>query len=245
MRIVPLLLLFALLAGCSVQKRKYMKGYYVDRQGAVKRTQAITAEKRSYAPVLVSAAKSNEQVVEAAPVPPDSCDLITMLDGKVERARVMEVTPTEIRYKSCTYLAGPVYVVYRNKVSHITYPNGERYDVTPQPPAVPSQREPAQEPASIGPPALPPPPPPYVERTTDPGAVAALILIFLGVLVFLVLSMLGGVLLYVVSLTLAIGALNRIGRNPRTLKGKGTATVAIVFALLALFISIMFVVSVL
>jgi hypothetical protein len=52
------------------------------------------------------------------------CDTIVMRDGTEIKAKVVEITPTEIKYKYCNNINGPTYVIYRYNASYIKYPNG-------------------------------------------------------------------------------------------------------------------------
>ncbi|MHB8258882.1 MAG: hypothetical protein ACYDCN_09585 [Bacteroidia bacterium] len=52
------------------------------------------------------------------------CDTLIMRDGTEIKAKVTEVTPTEIKYKYCNNIDGPTYVVNRYLVSYIKYRNG-------------------------------------------------------------------------------------------------------------------------
>jgi len=51
-------------------------------------------------------------------------DMIILRDGNVIEAKVMEVSPTEIRYKRPDHLDGPVRVIYTANVLSIRYENG-------------------------------------------------------------------------------------------------------------------------
>jgi len=51
-------------------------------------------------------------------------DLIVLRDGNIIEARVLEVSPTEIRYKRFDHLDGPTYVVLAINVLSIRYENG-------------------------------------------------------------------------------------------------------------------------
>jgi len=58
-------------------------------------------------------------------------DIITMRNGDEIRAKVTELTPTEIRYKRFENLEGPTVVARRAEVFAITYENGTRELINP------------------------------------------------------------------------------------------------------------------
>ena len=60
-------------------------------------------------------------------------DLIFLRDGDIIEAKVMELSPTEIRYKRFDHLEGPTVVIPANNVLSIRYENGtvERINAVP------------------------------------------------------------------------------------------------------------------
>ena len=52
-------------------------------------------------------------------------DVITLKDGTNFQAKILEVTPSEIKYKKYSNLEGPVFVVNKTDVLSIRYENGE------------------------------------------------------------------------------------------------------------------------
>jgi len=58
-------------------------------------------------------------------------DLIIMRDGNIIEAKVMEISPTEIRYKRSDHLDGPTIVISAANVLSIRYENGTSEIVTP------------------------------------------------------------------------------------------------------------------
>ena len=69
-------------------------------------------------------------------------DLIVLRDGTIIEAKVVEISPTEIRYKRFDHLDGPTIVIPASEVLSIRYENGsvERFETAPAeaapPPAV-------------------------------------------------------------------------------------------------------------
>ena len=56
----------------------------------------------------------------------EECDIITMKNGNDIRAKVLEVSITEIKYKDCGNLDGPTFTIAKKDVFMIKYPNGSR-----------------------------------------------------------------------------------------------------------------------
>jgi len=63
-------------------------------------------------------------LVVASVFPIYAQDLIILRDGNVIEARVIEISPTEIRYRRINHLDGPVIVILRTDVLSIRYENG-------------------------------------------------------------------------------------------------------------------------
>lgn len=61
----------------------------------------------------------------------DECDLIIMKDGSEVKAKVTEITSTEIKYKKCENLNGPVISIMKSQVFMIKYPNGTKDIINP------------------------------------------------------------------------------------------------------------------
>lgn len=139
MRYLFCVLLFLFLFSCTVQKRLYNKGFYISTSrnkvvksetkttylnkqnkpeiGANTNQAKIESELKNDESKLLSNVNSNEN---------DSCDLIIFRDGTEERARVIEISRKEVKYKRCDFENGPVYVAGRSEVFMIKYANGTR-----------------------------------------------------------------------------------------------------------------------
>lgn len=143
---VAILSLFILL-GCSVQKRKYQKGYYLawKKPAAVQKAlssqhklpAAAAAKQQPATPALQeitrqlssvsSAPATTAQRREKKPVQADDpCDEIIFKDGRELKGKVTEITQTEIKYRKCDMPDGPVYVVKKTEVFMIRYANGSK-----------------------------------------------------------------------------------------------------------------------
>jgi hypothetical protein len=69
--------------------------------------------------------KSGVKVIsQNAPELVDSCDVIILKSGVQIRAKVLEIGLSEIKFKKCSYLEGPIIVVSNADVYRIQYANG-------------------------------------------------------------------------------------------------------------------------
>lgn len=52
-------------------------------------------------------------------------DIIVLNSSDSIKAKILEVTPTEVKYKKMNYLDGPTFVTYKSDIRTITYGNGD------------------------------------------------------------------------------------------------------------------------
>ncbi len=52
-------------------------------------------------------------------------DVIVLNNTSSIEAKILEVTPTEVKYKKLNYLDGPTFVIYKSDIRTITYGNGD------------------------------------------------------------------------------------------------------------------------
>ena len=150
---LTLLLPILLLLSCSVQKRKYQKGFYVNwhkNAGSQENKATLKPVKRVLATATIEPieAISKTQVVglkedntkldlekelsfkpkktSLKSIPNDSCSTILFRNGDEVKAQVIELTSTEVKYKKCSLEDGPLYVSRKSEIFMITYPNGVR-----------------------------------------------------------------------------------------------------------------------
>lgn len=64
---------------------------------------------------------------------PDSCDNIVMQNGSEIRAKVVEITPSEVKYKRCDHLTGPTITVAKSEIFLIQYANGKSEQISTRP----------------------------------------------------------------------------------------------------------------
>lgn len=60
-------------------------------------------------------------------------DIITFRDGKSVKAKVLEITQTEIKYKRFSNLDGPLYTINKNTVTQIQYKGGDIEEFSNEP----------------------------------------------------------------------------------------------------------------
>ncbi len=142
-----------LFQSCTIEKRRYLGGYYVHRQNnipsktfksvtnlegspvfikQVKQTIEVAdlKEKDLKKTLLASADKKKQPVIPykqiTLPVIGDSCDTIVLRNNVEMKAKVLEITPKIIRYKHCDNPNGPTYNIAINEVAMIKYKNGTK-----------------------------------------------------------------------------------------------------------------------
>ncbi len=141
---------FILLLSCSVQKRKYQKGFYVSNlkhkkqeQGksvsnlktesgnltlktnpihsAVTEVEIISASAENTVPAIIP---SHFKLINSNP---DSlCDRIILKNGDESMVKILEITPNDVKYKKCDSPDGPLYVVKKADVFMVQYANGTK-----------------------------------------------------------------------------------------------------------------------
>ena len=146
--ILPLIILIS----CSVQKRKYQKGFYVSNHKQQKHVQKNVSGKQkketendnlisktntlqtyNSLDIDLSASLNNKTISLAKVHLPlltnenDSlCDILVLKNGDEVKAKVLEISPIEIKYKKCNMPEGPLYVVKKSDVFMIKYANGTK-----------------------------------------------------------------------------------------------------------------------
>jgi hypothetical protein len=137
-----------LLQSCSVEKRRYTSGYNLQwKKGNntlqfQKSDENITQVKNENKKVktipsseevsvictksfgLLTASSEKKKGIILLAVDSTGCDTLIMRDETEIKVKVIEITPTEIKYKYCDHINGPTYVLYRYNVSYIKYANG-------------------------------------------------------------------------------------------------------------------------
>ncbi|MDI1353467.1 MAG: DUF4190 domain-containing protein [bacterium] len=156
-----------LLVSCSVQQRKYQKGFYVSRvhhnnskqdsrsatapsnkthyHGDQKKDiQLTTGDREQLAgadilPIHVDPKKAQTGTIS----PPDSCDVLLFKDGSELLAKVFEIGSDAVKYKRCDNLNGPSYLTRKEDLFMIKYANGTKEVM--KSPAVTENKQPVYE----------------------------------------------------------------------------------------------------
>jgi len=154
---------------CTVQKRHYRKGYFV--QGPQKKKASnppsnhicLTQikpelfEKKTHTAFITPFQASSPDVLASTnktfflwknSVDSVHCDSLYLKDGSVIAAKVTEINIKDVRYKLCDFMDGPDYLVEKFRVSAIRFSNGKLEEFNEPPPPV-LQKKPLPGDASI------------------------------------------------------------------------------------------------
>jgi hypothetical protein len=146
MRFWLLLFSIALLCSCSVQKRKYQKGFYFSGKQSSKnnrqeRIAVAPQQKREVPvnePVIFAEQLTASAMQETGPdlksftqkkvlvLNPDTCDKIVFRDGKEIRAKILEIGTEEVKYRKCDMVDGPLFVSRKADLFMINFANGTK-----------------------------------------------------------------------------------------------------------------------
>lgn len=237
-----------LIVSCSVQKRHYQKGFYISRDASVP-TKSPAAKKQVNAslpdPAYLSAdAKTGQQDLSLASnkvlisMPQeDSCDVIIFRDGTELLTRIIEVSSSEVRYKRCDNLSGPVYVSRKSDLFQLRYSNGTKElmkEEVPKPSPQPRYNQPQRN-QNENPPQQPNPAANYALYS---GVIAMLSLIFGFALP----------ILFVSSILSAINALRSANKffkmdrqEPGLYAGRGKSLAGLTLGIITLFFFLLFI----
>lgn len=257
------LLPLVLLLSCSIQKRKYQNGYYVEWNHK-KTEQSKTVATKQKANKEVQATETSEQIKiksgykpdATAEVQPsfsevlkkkfsfhktgeDSCDVLIFKDGSEIRSKVEEVGIDEIKYKRCESPNGPMYVAKKSDLFMIKYTNGTKELIKSTESTASSNSAQPIKPYQSN----------SYRKETHPLAKTSIFVSGASALIawFLLLytvseSLDSGTMLFVVFFTALIGgimgtvAINRINEQPDIYKGKGSAITALILGAILAFI---------
>jgi hypothetical protein len=248
--ICPLLIFIS----CSIQKRKYQDGFYVDwgpKKG--KHKTEILAQKAALKPSAGQTPVMQELTLKADAsgmpaikkrssllfVPPDTCDVLVFKDGAEISGKLIEITPAEVKYKRCDNPTGPVYVSRKSELFMIKYANGTREVIKVEEP--PRQVQPRTTPQTatarqykkVIPPGAP------VSLVTGIlsmviGYVGLMVLLFTGdPSIFTPFAVIAGIFA-LIAVIAGRNASTRINENPEVYKGRGMAVPGIVFGFIVL-----------
>jgi len=254
MKKILALLSLLLLVSCSVQKRKYQKGFYVNRVHPKAKSTVDThksAKNYKIAPAtdvktsiplrsgdaLISAnlqgevenfpAKKNTSLSQTYEQT-DSCDVLIFRDGSEISAKIIEVGITAVTYKRCDNPEGPTYSTFKRDLFMIKYANGSREVIKESAPVV-KQNNNIQN-YNLG----------SKPRVMDPEAIISFLLSVASVVIgfipfeFPEIALLLIFAIALVAFIFAIRSMRRVKRNPELYKGRGLARASLIISAIIL-----------
>lgn len=144
----------ALLSGCTIEKRQYRSGFNIDfhkihterkanqnwtanekidKSEAVvpispsddSKLNVVASVQDASTPVIFSNKWAFQHIMESEnKAVTDSCDNIIMASGTNVKGKVVEITESEVKYKRCDNLNGPIITTAKHNVHSILYSNG-------------------------------------------------------------------------------------------------------------------------
>lgn len=127
-----------IISSCTISKRRYMSGHSIQWKHKKPNTEIKDVVKNKYSqPAKI---ESNEIQVYAStekevlvPIKKDtksifneSCDIITLKNGEEIKAKVIEITQTQIKYRNCNDANSPIRSVEKAEVFMVKYVNGSK-----------------------------------------------------------------------------------------------------------------------
>ncbi len=168
--ILSTLALLLLITNCTVQKRHYRKGYEVSfnktKTNTAKKEHALTKntellgnndyelnnkeltnEVTATTENRITEPKKTFKTLIVEKRTSDSCDVIKLRNGTTVTAKVLEINATEIKYKNCNNINGPLMIIDKNTAQSITYGNGfnEEFTATEKPIEPEKNKQPTQQ----------------------------------------------------------------------------------------------------
>jgi len=250
---------------CSVQKRRYQRGFYLSTHHSkhavgknnptqnfvsIKKDENVTPQKSLSNEFLAlnmdggdSKFKSNQNIFTN-----DSCDNIIFRDGSEIQGKIIEITSTQIKYKRCDLLNGPLYIIKKSEVFMIKYAGGVREVFKEEPPAYitppdrPSNVVPGQSNTTVQ----------NKIQITHPKAIRAFINGLLSFISFLGIGttlapflLIFSLVTAIISIVASVKAIKQIRMFPSDYKGKGLAMTGRVLSIIILSIFTLFILLIL
>ncbi len=161
---------------------------------------------------------------DAKPSQQTKCDTILLKSGGILIGKVEEIGQSEIKYRKCNNLTGPLISIMKYDVSGILYSNGTRDLFGPSDTPIPNQ-------VNF---------PTYTNNTTlktEGLGLAGFISGFVGLFI-------ASIPLGIIAVIFGLISLSKIRRNPQRLRGKGFAITAIVLGIVDVVVMIILLASV-
>ncbi len=230
-KIIYFALFTALFAACTVKKRTYTKGYYIDW---VKKTdkkpntvlRSVTQQQGTSSSVTtlptrpiaedyrLSQTAFNEPLVLASSLrafdftkapsfnlEPECGDVVTFRNGETLKVKILEITDAAIKYKRCDNLEGPLISVSKSKIAGIKYLNGVEEVFKQEATTQSSRNEDKFEDKKA------------YKQKSHPISIAVLVLSILGLFLFPIFN--------IVALAIAPTGIRRILEQPKLYNGEG------------------------
>ena len=163
--------------------------------------------------ILPSVFKMN--VFEELKVPfniqPNECDTIILKTGSLLTGKVEEIGQSEIKYRKCNNLTGPLISISKSEVSSIQYSNGTRDFFGPSDSYIPNRTIPAYNNNAVL----------KTEGLGLAGFISSLVGLFIaGIPLGAIAVVFGGI------------SLSKIKKNPQKYKGKGFAIASLIIGII-------------
>jgi hypothetical protein len=250
-KLITLSILICSIYSCSIQKRHYRSGFHIASLHAKADKHQDKFLSKTLPPNSNEALSSSPIALETAPIhkplklPSDSCDRLTLLDGREEKIKVLEITSSDIKYKKCDFQDGPTYIVPRADVFMVKYANGAKELFSrPKLAATRSQNEAPQQTLKVKKTT------PFLAKISYAlsianATVALVLLNFLSIATGIPPAALIAILVIAAfALVMAIQANNEIKMNKDELKGFGLVIPAIIISSIVLFVFLLLAITV-
>jgi hypothetical protein len=143
-----LLCLLLFISSCSLQKRHYQRGYHIvlNKNKKNQKESIVNSLKQSDEPIsqndiekrepekVITASNDKTQFIDLSKHHivfnkkrlSENCDDIVLKNGEEIRVKVLEINQTEIKYKRCDNLEGPIFTIDKSSVFFVKYSNGTK-----------------------------------------------------------------------------------------------------------------------
>ncbi|MFN6379324.1 MAG: hypothetical protein ACK4WD_08610 [Flavobacteriales bacterium] len=139
MKLLFTVLALTLITSCTIEKRLYRRGFHIESRLFTNETSKISTDevsvKESGISVNTLETSSHEESVNVLKETVESvidsiaCDTLLLKDGTKLMVKVESISDSEVRYKKCSNINGPVYIESSKKVDYIAYSNGSRDNI--------------------------------------------------------------------------------------------------------------------
>lgn len=188
-----------------IDKVEYSKGLLASTENKYYPTVS-----KSILPPVLNVYVSEETGVPAN-VQPNACDTIILRSGALLMGKVEEIGQSEIKYRKCTNLTGPIITISKSHVSSIHYSNGTREFFDPSDEYIPNQTIPKYNNNAVL----------KTEGLGLAGFISSLVGLFIA-----------GIPLGAIAIIFGAISLSKIKKNPQRYKGRGFAIASVVIGII-------------